>query len=622
MTNTDGNGPRVALYTRTSYEERLRGSESNDAQLRRLRLWVEHEGWRIVAEFGDDDWSGKLMSRPGLNRVRELARGGGVEYVLTTKRDRLMRDGRRRQDLDEELAAHGTRARAQSGESDDPGPFGRYMNRQMDAFAELEREVIAERMQTGKREKALKGQVIGNTLPGYGYRYADVDGEKRRHFEVDEEHMIVVRLIFDLIGRERASIKGVTRELERRNVTSPPTRTNPEGGRAWSRRTIRAIVLDDKYRPHDADELRVLRHPESSWKPPEGETRGVLWWNRTSQEQTKIPDESRPKGYRTHTKTIENPPAEHIAIPVPDAGLPRELVDAAREAIKDNRRAPLATGDRFRELSHGVLLCAECGARMVGNNPTRGAGGRERHARYRCPTYQHRRERERRGKSTCAHSEQHRADELESVVWRHVSELLNDPERIVAGLDDLILQEREVLQADPDADVSRWARRVEELEDRKTGYWELAADGDISREFMRAKVAEIDGEMEGVRRDLAASRNRGGRLKALETMRAGYSGDLLRDAFADLPDAPVDEIQGRMMEMVREKRRECILDAYTPEQRHEEYRRLGVKANVSPDGSLELTGIFDLGERVNGDPYTARRRTRASRASRAGGGYC
>jgi hypothetical protein len=42
-------------------------------------------------------------------------------------------------------------------------------------------------------------------------------------------------------------------------------------------------------------------------------------------------------------------------VPVPESGIPREWVDAAREAIKDNQRQS-ANGDRFWELSGGGPL--------------------------------------------------------------------------------------------------------------------------------------------------------------------------------------------------------------------------------------------------------------------------
>jgi site-specific DNA recombinase len=574
VTEANGCTPESVLalsYARVSYDERAREGYSTEGQIRLLREWAASEGWEVVEEFVDEDWSGRQLSRPGLNRLRERVRQGGIGYVLTTKRDRLVRDGYRRRDLDEEFAQYGTQARALN-DSGTSGPFGRFMDRQMDAFAELEREVIAERMQSGKREKALKGEVIGNTLPGYGFVYTP----DRKGFEVVEGQMATVRLIFELIGEQHMSINAVRKELDRRGIPSPPTRTNPVGGRAWSRRTIRAMVLDDKYRPHDADELRSLRHPESSWEPPEGETRGILWWNTTRQEHTKIPDPSRPKGYRTHVTMVKNPPEEHIAIPVPDSGTPRAVVDKARAAIADNVRTSSA-GDKVWQLS-GLLYCVSCGRRMVPN------ALRKRPQRpgyyYRCPTRQH------GGPGACDHATNHNAAKLEEKVWAEVSRLLCSPEELICGIDREIAAER----AGQGVGLERERRSLEaaiaEIERKIEGYWDLAAGGDISKEIMRAKVADLEARKREAERRLAACRNCRGRIEELEEIRddfLGFYGWIRMDELAD----------------------------YTPEERHREYRRLRMKATVDPEGSMWIEGIFngpravrEPEELVAGEPYT------------------
>jgi hypothetical protein len=54
-------------------------------------------------------------------------------------------------------------------------------------------------------------------------------------------------------------------------------------------------------------------------------------------------------------------------VPVPDPGVPREWVDAAREAIRENRR-PSSAGRRFWELSGGILRCGGCGCAMMTNS--------------------------------------------------------------------------------------------------------------------------------------------------------------------------------------------------------------------------------------------------------------
>ncbi len=43
-----------------------------------------------------------------------------------------------------------------------------------------------------------------------------------------------------------------------------------------------------------------------------------------------------------HREVALEPKEEWIAVPVPDSGVSRKWVDAARDAIKDNRRLPSA----------------------------------------------------------------------------------------------------------------------------------------------------------------------------------------------------------------------------------------------------------------------------------------
>jgi hypothetical protein len=58
--------------------------------------------------------------------------------------------------------------------------------------------------------------------------------------------------------------------------------------------------------------------------------------------------------------SIDKPRDEWIGIPVPDPGMPAELVDAARVTMGRNR-APSQNGRRYWELSGKIVRCAECG---------------------------------------------------------------------------------------------------------------------------------------------------------------------------------------------------------------------------------------------------------------------
>ena len=160
-----------------------------------------------------------------------------------------------------------------------------------------------------------------------------------------------------------------------------------------------------------------------------------------------------------------------------------EWVDAAREAIKDNRRTSSA-GNRFWELSGGILYCAGCGRRMVANRVLY-RGVKAAHY-YRCPT------RQQRGKEACPSSRHQRADKLECLVWDFVRDLLTDPERLQKGFDRLIEQERQLSHDHPTEEVRRLHERLEEIAHKRARAQDLALDGLLNRDELRAKLSELD----------------------------------------------------------------------------------------------------------------------------------
>ena len=103
-------------------------------------------------------------------------------------------------------------------------------------------------------------------------------------------------------------------------------------------------------------------------------------------------------------------------MPVLDAGISREWVDAARDAVKDNR-VPSSAGHRFWELSGGIFCCGGCSRRMLTNtvNPVRG------HHYYRCPTRLH------DGKDACIVSKNFRADNVEPRFGTSCPACLRNP---------------------------------------------------------------------------------------------------------------------------------------------------------------------------------------------------
>src|SRR3954470_22878661 len=81
----------VAVYVRVSTQ---RQAQSIEQQLDRLRAHLREQGVELASEevFRDDGYSGATLNRPGLDRLRDAARGGEVARALAPAPARLARN--------------------------------------------------------------------------------------------------------------------------------------------------------------------------------------------------------------------------------------------------------------------------------------------------------------------------------------------------------------------------------------------------------------------------------------------------------------------------------------------------------------------------------------------------
>ena len=126
------------------------------------------------------------------------------------------------------------------------------------------------------------------------------------------------------------------------------------------------MVFEDVYKPHAPEEAAELVSPEVAARLDRGRHYGIWWFNRERWRRTKVAEPS-PTGkgsvYQWRVVSVPKPREEWVAVPVSDSGIPREIVEAARHIVANNKLCS-SNGDRFWELSGGVLRCSECGRRM------------------------------------------------------------------------------------------------------------------------------------------------------------------------------------------------------------------------------------------------------------------
>jgi site-specific DNA recombinase len=352
MTNTNGHGPKTAvLYARVSTDEQARSGYSLAQQLQALGEYAAREGLQVLEEVADPGQSGASLERPGMDRVRDLVAAGGVFVVLAQDRDRFAREPAYHYLLRREFEEHGTKIRALNDRGDD-SPEGELTDGILDQLAKFERAKTAERTRRGKMRKAREGKIIAGPAPDFGFRYnASRDG-----YKVDETHITRVHDIFRMVAVEGKTLHAVKRALEDGGARTP------KGGEFWTTIYLRERVLDDVYKPHTIQEVNAL--VDEGLMAPEVASRlepdlcyGIWWYNRRRITHKQVSEKgSGGRRYRRTTKTENKPRSEWIAVPVPDAGVPREWVDVARHTVLNHRQTS-RRGRRFWELSGGLLRC-------------------------------------------------------------------------------------------------------------------------------------------------------------------------------------------------------------------------------------------------------------------------
>jgi site-specific DNA recombinase len=554
MPSTNGHGPkRAILYARVSTDEQARSGYSLAQQVEALRGYAAFEGYEVLEEVTDPGQSGTSLERPGMNRVRDLVAAGDVSVVLAQDRDRFAREPAYHYLLRREFEEHGTRIRALNDRGDE-SPEGELTDGILDQLAKYEKAKIAERTRRAKLRKAREGKVIAGRAASYGraafgFKY----NESRDGFILDEERNLIVRRMFYMAGVEGSPIYAIKRALDADGV---PT---PTGKSGWAPQVIRGYLLSDLYKPHTFEEIRELVSPEVAATLDRKKRYGVWWWGRSRMNRRQV-SETGPEGrrYRYRYKTTERPKEEWIAVPVPDSGIPREWVDAAKERVQNNRRTSNA-GRRSWELSGGVLRCAECGRAMTAQTRPKPSRGRV-YFYYRCGAGAYG-----NNASDCGAVKHHRAEEVEERVWEVISGLLKEPERLRAGLDAMIERERAATHGEPEAQTQLWLAKLAEVDRKRGRYQEMTAADLISFDELRARIAELEETRRTADREMRSLRNRQEQIRQLKEDR-----DALLEDYAGL--VPV------------------ALDALDAPERHRVYKMLRVEAAIAADGSLEVSG--------------------------------
>ena len=197
---------RCVIYTRKSSEEGLEQDfNSLHAQRESCETYVASQaglGWKILNDrFDDGGISGATIEHPALQRLLAEIRAGRVDVVVVYKIDRLTRSltdfARIIEVFDECLVSFVSVTQSFNTTSS----MGRLTLNVLLSFAQLEREVTAERIRDKIAASKKKGMWMGGMVP-LGYDNVN------KKLVVHQDEAITLRKLFDLY-REEKSIPAV-----------------------------------------------------------------------------------------------------------------------------------------------------------------------------------------------------------------------------------------------------------------------------------------------------------------------------------------------------------------------------------------------------------------------------
>jgi len=382
----------AAIYTRVSSTQQ-KEDNTIGSQVSALLNFAGEHGYIVPDEyvFKDEGFSGAVLVRPGLERVRDLSAEGQIQAVLIYSPDRLSRNYAYQVVLIDEFSSCGTEVVFINSPKADT-PEEALLLQFQGMISEYERAIIKERSRRGKIFKARSGVVSVLGGAPYGYNYIKKTDDTAAYYEINKTEAKVVKEMFRLYTEEFYSIGAVAKVLMAKKIRTK------RGDTRWERSVIWAM----------------LRNPAYS---------GKACFNKTERaERQRIT-----KPYRAVGGHVKNPNAcnrekpreEWIEIPVP-AIVTQATFDIAQERLNSNK-LHANRNTKVETLLQGMMVCSECGYSLYRTYTETSAKNRIYY--YRCfgsDAYRF------EGVRKCE-CKPLRQDYLDNMVWEQMVVLLRDP---------------------------------------------------------------------------------------------------------------------------------------------------------------------------------------------------
>jgi len=152
---------RIGIYARVSTKD-----QSCELQVRDLRAYCAARGFDLVREYVDVGQSGAKDSRPELNILLDDARKRQFDAIVVWRFDRFARSTKHLLSALEEFRSLGIQFISYQENIDTSSALGQALFTIVSAVAQLERDLIRERVTAGIRNAQANGKKLGRPKSG------------------------------------------------------------------------------------------------------------------------------------------------------------------------------------------------------------------------------------------------------------------------------------------------------------------------------------------------------------------------------------------------------------------------------------------------------------------------
>jgi len=283
-------------------------------------------GTTDVLKYVDDGFSGELLARPELDRLREDMNEGLITKLVCYDPDRLSRKLLNQLLIDDEIRKNKVELVFVNGDYANT-PEGQLFFSMRGAISEFEKAKIKERTSSGRRRKAQEGYVVKDSgLFGYDY------DSKEQTYVINKAKAKIVQMIFHHFTDPQTmfqGMNGIAKHLT--NIGIPTAR----GGKVWHRQVVRQILLNESYT-------------------------GTYYQNKYDTEGDYV---NKQAGEAYEAGKLR-PREEWIEMNIPRI-IPQEQFEFAQVLLKQSRRR-YESLQKHSYLLSGLVRCGRCGETMNG----------------------------------------------------------------------------------------------------------------------------------------------------------------------------------------------------------------------------------------------------------------